>query len=238
MAPLTWAFRTGEQFVFPTRDGRKITYQVAAHGVLDGTRTYLLVTVGHVPVAMRIESEERLLAMRDRQAAEGLPPTSGSNGAGTGGSENRTRAGDLQMRTFIFISQEGLTLQPEAVLARQNLLGNAQVLGIASGVDKGHALLQLVRSQPSLLDTRFDEVVCLELVSAERRYLYLHDLRPADDDTETQAVFRRHLLTAEPLSAEDVRAVVGEGIAQATDFQNRGGSCYWYEPGFPDDMDG
>jgi hypothetical protein len=238
LTPPAWAFRSGDRFVFPSRDGESITYQIVAHGVLDGVQTYLLVTVGHTPVAMRIEREERLLAMRDREAAESLPPTSGGTGAGAEGTENTDREGGCRMRTFIFLSEEGLTLQPEAVLAPQNLLGNPLVLGIASGVDQGHALLQLVRSQPSLLDTRFDEVVCLELVSAERRYLYLHDLRPADDDTETQAMFRRHLLTSEPLSAEDIRAVVGEGIAQATDFQNRGGSCYWYEPGFPDDMEG
>lgn len=131
-----------------------------------------------------------------------------------------------------------MSLQPEAVLARQNLLSNPQALGIASGSHQGHAFLMMVRAQPSLLDTRFDEVACLELVCAERRYLYLHDLRPADDDSEAQAMLKRHLLSGEPLDREDVAAVVGEGIAQATDFENRGGGCYWYAPAFPNDMEG
>lgn len=238
MTPSAWAFPTGEQFLFPARDGRRIPYQIAAHGVLDGIRTYLLVTVGHVPVAMRIESEERLLAMRDGQATEGLPPTSGGIGAGAEGTGNTDREGDCRMRTFIFLSDEGLTLQPQAVLARQNLLGNPQVLGIASGVDQGHAFLELVRARPDLIETRFDETICLELVSDERRYLYLHDLRPADDDTETQAMFKRHLLSGEPLDVEDVAAAVREGLAEATDFEQRGGRCHWYAPAFPDDMEG
>lgn len=107
MTPSGWAFRSGDRFVFPSRDGGSLTYQIVAHGVLDGVQTYLLVTVRHTPVAMRIEREERLLAMRDEQAAERLPPTSDSSGASTDGSENTTRVGDLQVRTFIFLSEEG-----------------------------------------------------------------------------------------------------------------------------------
>ncbi len=174
--------------------------------------------------------------MRGGQAAEGLPPTSDGIGRGAERTGNTDREGGCRMRTFVFISEEGLTLQPEAVLAQQSLLGNPQVLGIASGTEQSHAFLQLVRFQPSLLDTPFDETICLELVSDERRYLYLHDLRPVDDDTETQAMFKRHLL-GEPLSAEEVAAVVSEGLAVATDFEQRGGGCHWYAPAFPDDLE-
>lgn len=230
MTPSAWAFRTGEQFTLPTRDGRKITYLVAAHGVLDGVRTYLLVTLGRVPVAMRIEREERLLAMRDRQG-QGRWTASGDQRGPTADADINDARGDGRMRAFVLLAE--CTPSPaDGAPARE------QVLGFASGIDQSHAFLQLVRADQNLLATHFDEVICLELVSDERRYLYLHDVRPADDDSEAQAMFKRHLLSGEPLSAEEVQAVVREGLAQATDFDQRGGGCHWYAPAFPDDMEG
>ncbi len=141
------------------------------------------------------------------------------------------------MPSFIFLSEEGMTFQPNAVLATQNVLRNPQVLGIAEGVNAGNAFLNLVRHDRSLLDTRFDEVVCLELASTERRLLYLHDLRPSDEDTEAKAIFKNHLVTSEPVSEDEVDLLLAAGLGSPEDYEHRGGGCFWFGPAFPEPED-
>ncbi|MEN6547896.1 MAG: hypothetical protein ABFE07_17810 [Armatimonadia bacterium] len=230
--PAAWSFRIGEQFAFPTRAGAaQVLYQIAAHGVLDRVRTYLLVTVEQAPVAMRIENEERLLAIRDRDPNGRLTASGGVAGQAMGADADDPRSNNT-MRTFVFLAE------PTSPQTADVAPASGQMLGIAAGIDQSHAFLQLVRANQSLLATDLDEVVCLELVGEEPRYLYLHDLRPADGDTEAHAMFKKHLLTGEPLGVDEVAAVVSEGYAQKSDFEDRGGSCHWFAPAFPDDGEG
>ena len=66
------------------------------------------------------------------------------------------------MRSFIFITSEGDTYQPINKSSEPDI-ENCQVIGFAEGVDNLNAFENLLRNNPNLYDTTFDEVICLEL---------------------------------------------------------------------------
>lgn len=66
------------------------------------------------------------------------------------------------MKTYIFITQEGVTYQPKS-LSPEADIENCQVVGFAKGDDENKALQHLLKENEYLLDTNFNEIICMEL---------------------------------------------------------------------------
>ncbi|KPK89401.1 hypothetical protein AMJ80_09845 [bacterium SM23_31] len=66
------------------------------------------------------------------------------------------------MKTYIFITEEGITYQPNTVSPEPDI-ENCQVIGFAKGINEKKAIKNLVRENDYLLDTSFDEIICIEL---------------------------------------------------------------------------
>jgi len=82
------------------------------------------------------------------------------------------------MEAYIFITTEGYTYQPGSEAVEPDI-ENCQVLGFAKGNGPEKAFKALLEENAYLLDTSFDEVVCLELKDEDygrkKRYFYLKD---------------------------------------------------------------
>jgi hypothetical protein len=66
------------------------------------------------------------------------------------------------MRSFIFVTHEGYTYQPDSESIEPDV-ENLQVLGFATGVDDDDAFKNLIREDEWLVQSAFDNVKCLEL---------------------------------------------------------------------------
>ena len=66
------------------------------------------------------------------------------------------------MNSYIFITTEGYTFQPGSELPEPDI-ENCQVIGFAQGIDEKDALQNLIKENPYLFDTTFDELTCFEL---------------------------------------------------------------------------
>ena len=66
------------------------------------------------------------------------------------------------MKSYIFITTEGYTFQQGSESAEFDI-ENCQVIGFAQGFNEEDAFDNLVKESPYLLDTTFDEVICMEL---------------------------------------------------------------------------
>ena len=66
------------------------------------------------------------------------------------------------MKSYIFITTEGYTYQSESESIEPDI-ENCQVIGFAQGKDEEQALERLIAENPNILETTFDEVICLEL---------------------------------------------------------------------------
>ena len=66
------------------------------------------------------------------------------------------------MKSYIFITTEGYTLQPGSGSIEPDI-ENCQVIGFAKGIDDQQAFQNLTKENLYLLDTTFDELICIEL---------------------------------------------------------------------------
>lgn len=66
------------------------------------------------------------------------------------------------MKSYIFITVEGYTYQPESESIEPDI-ENCQVIGFAQGSNPKHAFKNLIEENGYLLQTSFDELICLEL---------------------------------------------------------------------------
>jgi len=89
-------------------------------------------------------------------------------------------------RSYIFISQEGNTYQPDSDSSEPDI-ENCQVIGFAEGNTAELAFRRLVRENEYLLETTFDEVIAYELTPSaqdEKKYFFLSEHRTETDDDE------------------------------------------------------
>lgn len=84
------------------------------------------------------------------------------------------------MKSYIFMTMEGYTFQPTSESVEPDI-ENCQVIGFAQGITEQQAFHNLVKENPLLLETTFDEVICLELKSIDhfkhKSYFHLNDCR-------------------------------------------------------------
>lgn len=66
------------------------------------------------------------------------------------------------MKSFIFITNEGYTYQPNSDQPEPDI-ENCQVIGFSEGNDENDAFKKLVNENEYLLKTSFDVLLCIEL---------------------------------------------------------------------------
>jgi len=84
------------------------------------------------------------------------------------------------MNSYIFITAEGYTFQPRSESIEPDI-ENCQVIGFAQGRNSNNAFQNLIQENNFLLDTTFDELICLELKNLDyfehRGYFHLDDYK-------------------------------------------------------------
>ena len=55
-----------------------------------------------------------------------------------------------------------------------------------------------------------------------------------DGGTEAEELWRDHVETGEPLDEREMRVVVAAGLAEESDWEERGGGLFWHGPTWPD----
>jgi len=80
------------------------------------------------------------------------------------------------MGAYIFITSEGETFQPSNI-SHDADIDNCQVIGFANGADEKEAFKNLINENDYLLNTSFDELICIELKNEDyygnAEYFYL-----------------------------------------------------------------
>jgi hypothetical protein len=66
------------------------------------------------------------------------------------------------MKSYIFITEEGITYQPNSTSPEPDI-ENCQVIGFAKGNNEDEAFKNLTKDNEYLLDTNFNEIICVEL---------------------------------------------------------------------------
>jgi len=98
----------------------------------------------------------------------------------------------MNMKMYIFITEEGYTYQPTSVSPDSDI-ENCQVIGFAKGTNENEAFKNLIKGNEYLLDTSFNEIICIELKHEDyfrsAKYFYLSEYKKV------------HLLVAEKLEA-------------------------------------
>jgi len=84
------------------------------------------------------------------------------------------------VRSYIFITQEGFTYQPDRISPDPDI-ENCQVVGFAKGNNEKEAFKNLIKENQCLLDSNFDEVMCVELKNEDyydkSKYFHLNDYK-------------------------------------------------------------
>ncbi len=85
------------------------------------------------------------------------------------------------MKSYIFITIEGYTFQPESTSIEPDI-ENCQVVGFAKGKEPQQAFQNLIQENSNLLETTFDELICYELKNYdEKSYFYLDAYKVSND---------------------------------------------------------
>ena len=79
------------------------------------------------------------------------------------------------MGTFIFLTAEGSTYQPDSTSPIPDI-ENLQVIGFADGDTAQQAAMKLIEEQDFLVDTNFDEVFAIQIANENREYFYLKEM--------------------------------------------------------------
>ncbi|MCH7559153.1 MAG: hypothetical protein IIB56_17110 [Planctomycetes bacterium] len=85
------------------------------------------------------------------------------------------------MNSYIFITTEGYTFQPESESIEPDI-ENCQVIGFAKGKNPKQAFQNMIQENSNLLETTFDELICYELKDYdEKSYFYLNAYKVSED---------------------------------------------------------
>jgi hypothetical protein len=80
------------------------------------------------------------------------------------------------MKNYIFITEEGVTYQPNSTSPEPDI-ENCQVIGFTKGKNEDEAFKNLIKENEYLLDTNFNEIICIELKNedyySKTKYFYL-----------------------------------------------------------------
>ena len=84
------------------------------------------------------------------------------------------------MKNYIFITEEGVTYQPNSTSSEPDI-ENCQVIGFVKGNNEDEAFKNLKKENEYLLDTNFNEIICMELKNEDyykkAKYFYLGEYK-------------------------------------------------------------
>ena len=84
------------------------------------------------------------------------------------------------MKSYVFITEEGITYQPNSLPSEPDI-ENCQVIGFAKGKNEDDAFKNLTKENDYLLDTSFNEIICIELKNEDyyqkAKYFYLGEFK-------------------------------------------------------------
>jgi len=84
------------------------------------------------------------------------------------------------MKNYIFITEEGVTYQPNSTSPEPDI-EDCQVIGFAKGNNEDDAFKNLTKDNEYLLDTNFNEIICIELKNEDyykkTEYFYLGEYK-------------------------------------------------------------
>ncbi|RLC36428.1 MAG: hypothetical protein DRH33_07030 [Candidatus Nealsonbacteria bacterium] len=84
------------------------------------------------------------------------------------------------MKNYIFITEEGVTYQPNSTSPEPDI-ENCQVIGFVKGNNEDEAFKNLKKENEYLLDTNFNEIICMELKNEDyykkAKYFYLGEYK-------------------------------------------------------------
>jgi len=86
---------------------------------------------------------------------------------------------ELAVKSYIFITTEGYTFQPESTSIEPDI-ENCQVVGFAKAKDPQQAFRNLIQENSNLLETTFDELICYELNDVDHigeSHFYLNEYK-------------------------------------------------------------
>lgn len=69
----------------------------------------------------------------------------------------------MEMKSYIFLSDEGTTYQPSFINEEHNIIENLQVIGFSVGFDKKDAFKRLLLENNYLKTTTFSSIFCIEI---------------------------------------------------------------------------
>ena len=78
------------------------------------------------------------------------------------------------MKKYIFVTEEGITYQPESKSDMPDI-ENLQVVGFGRGESPEDAARNMLNESEYLKETNFDEIIGIELKSDKRTWHYLKD---------------------------------------------------------------
>ena len=76
------------------------------------------------------------------------------------------------MKSFIFVTTEGFTFQPDSESIEPDT-ENCQVVGFGEGNNAREALENMIMTQTDLLKTSFDKISAFELKDEHQEFYYL-----------------------------------------------------------------
>ena len=80
------------------------------------------------------------------------------------------------MKSFIFITNEGYTYQPNSETVEPDI-ENCQVIGFGKGHNVKQAFNDLLKTHDYLLKSTFDEIYGIELKHVNREFFYLSNYK-------------------------------------------------------------
>jgi hypothetical protein len=82
------------------------------------------------------------------------------------------------MKSYIFITTEGVTYQPYSESTNPDI-ENCQVIGFSTGINAQDAFDKLIEDNQYLMETNFEEIFSLELKSDGRSNFNLKQYKPS-----------------------------------------------------------
>jgi len=77
-----------------------------------------------------------------------------------------------RMKKYIFLTAEGATFQPKSE-SSVPAIDNLQVIGFTEGISAKKAFKNLLKENPYLFETSFDEIFAIPLQSSKKHYFLL-----------------------------------------------------------------
>lgn len=78
----------------------------------------------------------------------------------------------LNEKSYIFLTKEGFTFQPDSKQFIEQNIENLQVIGFSNAKKPNLAFKKLIKENEYLLETNFDEIFCIRINDPTEKYYF------------------------------------------------------------------